>query len=178
LKQLTVAILLLASSAWSADYALIVGAGVDGNGTYACVNVTGAGSSIGHATLADCKDDALNVGESLFYTNSASWCDTDADCTITIASGKTLTGSNNAWRVAPAGDGTDSTTNNVVLSAYPFAGGTDYSNLGPKKAGQLLDTASDSFTESRGRTGNDIGYYQHVDGLIKVARKYLKTYNP
>ena len=180
-------LLVLATPVWAADYALIIGAGVDltasgvvvnGGGTHACISVTGAGSSIAHATLADCADDALNVAESLAYSNSASWCDSDGDCTITIAADKTLTGSNNAWRVAPTGAGTDSTTSNVVLTVYPFAGATDYSNLGAKRGGQLLDAASDTFTDSRNRSGDDIGFYQHIKGLVKVARKYLIIHSP
>jgi hypothetical protein len=175
------------SEANSAFYALTIGEGVDltasgavvdGAAASACINVTGTGSSIAHATLAHCSDDALNVGESFSYTDSASWCDEDVDCTITVAADKTLTGSNNAWRVAPAGDGTDSTTGNVVLAAYPFAGAPDYSNLGPKKAGQVLNAASAAFTDNRGRTGDDIGLYQHVDGIIKVVRKFFRIYSP
>jgi hypothetical protein len=186
-RLIAISMMLFPSLAWGATYALIIGAGVDlsasgvavdGGGTYACVNVTGAGSTIGHATLANCADDALNVGESLIYSNSATWCNADADCTITVAAEKELTGSNNAWRVAPTGAGTDSTTGNVVLAAYPFAGAIDYSNLGSRKAGPLLNAASNTFVDPRNRSGNDIGLYQHIDGMIKVARKYLKIYSP
>ena len=184
-RLIVISMMLFPSMAWGASYALIIGAGVtlpgvvvDGGGTYACVNVTGAGSSISHATLANCADDALNVGESVSYTDSASWCDADGDCTITIAAGKELTGSNNAWRVAPVGDGTDSTTGNIVLTAYPFARAEDYSTLGPKMHGQLLNAASAASTDNRGRTGDDIGFYQHVYGVMKVVRKYLRIYSP
>ena len=143
MKRLILIILLMASPVWAADYALILGAGVDltasgvvvdGNGTHACISVTGAGSSIGHATLADCKDDALATAESLAYSNSVSWCDTDGDCTITIAADKELTGSHNAWRVAPTGAGTDSTTDNLVLTVCPFRSCSGTWNLHPLKS--------------------------------------------
>ena len=181
MKKWLALLMLLPTLAWGADYALIVGAGVDltasgvvvdGGGTYACVNVTGAGSSIGHATLADCKDDALNVTENLVYSNSVSWCETDGDCTITIASGKTLTGSNNAWRVAPAGDGTDSTTDNLTaLTACPFAG--CYNNLKPGGGGPLVNAAVTSVAWTLDAAGTsvpqgsaaDIGAYEFLYGI-------------
>ena len=154
-------LLLLAAPVWAADYALIIGAGVDltasgvvvnGGGTHACITVTGAGSSVGHATLANCKDDALNVGEDFVYSNSVTWCGADGDCTITVAAGKTLTGSNNAWRVAPTGAGTDSTTSPTVLAACPFRGCSGLWDIRPKKGSPLLNISS---------TSTDIGYYQH-----------------
>jgi hypothetical protein len=180
MKKWLALLMLLPTLAWGADYALIVGAGVDltasgvvvdGGGTYACVNVTGAGSSIGHATLANCAADALNAAESLSYSNSVTWCDTDADCTITIAADKILTGSKNAWRVAPAGDGTDSTTDNLTaLAACPFA--LCYSNLKPLGGGPLINAAVTSAAWTLDAVGTripqgaaaDIGAYEFIYG--------------
>lgn len=187
MKKLLIAaaFILLPSYGFGADYAVTFADGavysgslvINGGGTHACVDIQ-AGSSVDlvNSTLANCADDALNVADDASSTNTAVWCPSDGDCTITIAADKALTGSNNAWRVAPAGDGTDSTTDNVVLTACPFF--DCYDNLKSVRNSQLLNAGTGTHTDERGRTGDDIGYWQHMVGMIKVSRKFFKAYLP
>lgn len=105
---------------------------INGGGTHACVSIQ-AGSTVDlvNSTLANCADDALIVGDDASSTNTVYWCSVVADCTITIAADKEFIGDHNAWPEAPGGDGTDRTTDNVVLTACPFRACSEAWDLRP-----------------------------------------------
>ena len=187
MKKLIVIILLLPSLAFGADYAITFADGavwpgiaivVNGGGTHACVNIqSGSDVTLINSTLANCADDAINVAEDAAISNTVTWCESDAACTNTVASGKTVTEDHNAHRVQFAGDGTvDGEEDNLTLTACPFA--NCYGNLRTGRGSALLDAGTGTFTDERGRTGNDIGYWQHVVGMIKIVGKFLKIHSP
>lgn len=158
---LVVMLLFIWTPANAATYAVtvtgvttITGMIINGGGSYAGMTISsGSTLTASHISIGNVIDDAINVAESASISDTAVWCGTDGDCTITIAADKTLTGSTNAVRVSPTGAGTDSWTGTIILTACPYLACSDSWNFLAKRSGPLLRAGSSS---------SNIGYYQNM----------------
>lgn len=177
--------ILVYSPVYAATYAITVtgtttinGMSIDGGGVYAGMTISnGSALTASHMSIGHVADDAINIAESASISDSAVWCGADADCTITVATGKTLTGATNAVRVAPGGDGTNSWTGTIELTECPYVSCSTW-DLRAKKDSPLLNSATNSLTDSRGRAGDDIGAWQHMRGMMPLEDVVIPVHRP